>query len=50
MNMSKKDLSRRDFLKGAAGAAGVAAIGMLAGCGSKDPDPTPPPNPPPPHG
>lgn len=38
--MSKKELSRRDFLKGAAGAAGVAAIGMLAGCNGK-PDPTP---------
>ncbi len=42
--MSKKDLSRRDFLKGAAGAAGIAALGMLAGCGS-DPKPTPTPTP-----
>ncbi len=50
MNMSKKELSRRDFLKGAAGAAGVAAIGMLAGCGSKDPDPTPTPTPDAPKG
>ena len=41
--MSKKDLSRRDFLKGAAGAAGIAALGMLAGCGEKTPDPTPTP-------
>ena len=40
--MSKKELSRRDFLKGAAGAAGVAALGMLAGCNSpSDPTPTP---------
>ena len=40
--MSKKELSRRDFLKGAAGVAGVAALGMLAGCDSKsDPTPTP---------
>ncbi len=37
--MSKKDLSRRDFLKGAAGAAGIAALGMLAGCGG-DPKPS----------
>ena len=40
--MSKKELSRRDFLKGAGAAAGVAAIGMLAGC-TKTPDPTPTP-------
>ena len=39
MSEKKKQLSRREFLKGAAGAAGVAAIGMLAGCGSKDPAP-----------
>ena len=32
--MSKKGLSRRDFIKGAAGAAGIAALGMLAACGS----------------
>lgn len=42
MNMSKKELSRRDFLKGAAGAAGVAALGMLAGCNNNStPTPTP---------
>ena len=40
--MSKKELSRRDFLKGAAGAAGVAALGMLAGCnGDSESTPTP---------
>ena len=40
--MSKKELSRRDFLKGAAGAAGVAALGMLAGCtNNSTPTPTP---------
>ena len=38
--MSKKELSRRDFIKGAGAAAGIAALGMLAGCGSKDPQPT----------
>lgn len=37
--MSKKDLSRRDFLRGtAAGAAGLAMMGVLSACGS---DPTP---------
>lgn len=42
MNMSKKELSRRDFLKGAGAAAGVAALGMLAGCNnSSTPTPTP---------
>ena len=41
MNEKKKTLSRRDFLKGAAGTAGIAALGMLAGCGEKTPDPTP---------
>lgn len=40
MSEQSRKLSRRDFLKGAAGAAGVAAIGMLAGCGSKDPVPS----------
>ena len=40
--MSKKEISRRDFIKGAAGAAGVAALGMLAGC-AKTPEATPPP-------
>lgn len=38
--MSKKDLSRRNFLKGAAGAAGIAALGMLTACGG-DTQPTP---------
>ena len=42
MNMSKKELSRRDFLKGAGAAAGVAALGMLAGC-TNDSKPTPTP-------
>lgn len=40
--MSKKELSRRDFLKGAGAAAGVAALGMLAGC-TNDSKPTPTP-------
>ena len=35
--MSKKELSRRQFIKGAGAAAGMAALGMLAGCGSKTP-------------
>ena len=39
MSEKKKQLSRRDFLKGAAGAAGVAALGMLAACGETTPDP-----------
>lgn len=43
MNEKKKTLSRRDFLRGAAGTAGIAALGMLAGCGEKTPDPTPTP-------
>ena len=30
MNEKKKPLSRRDFLRGAAGTAGIAALGMLA--------------------
>lgn len=38
--MSKKELSRRDFLKGAAGAAGIAALGVLAGCSDKAPEAT----------
>lgn len=41
--MSKKELSRRDFIKGAAGVAGVAALGMLAGCAGKEPEATPTP-------
>ena len=40
MSEKKKQLSRRDFLKGAAGAAGVAALGMLAGCKQDAPTPT----------
>ena len=40
MNEKKKPLSRRDFLRGAAGTAGIAALGMLAACGEKTPDPT----------
>ncbi|NCC68713.1 MAG: FAD-dependent oxidoreductase, partial [Clostridia bacterium] len=33
--MSKHDLSRRDFLKGAAASAvGIAAMGLVSGCGS----------------
>ena len=40
--MSKKELSRRDFLKGAGAAAGVAALGMLTACGG-DTTPTPTP-------
>lgn len=36
-----KQLSRRDFIKGAAGAAGIAAIGMLAGCSDNESNPTP---------
>ena len=40
--MSKKEISRRDFIKGAAGAAGVAALGVLAGC-AKTPEATPTP-------
>lgn len=35
--MSKKSISRRDFLKGAAaGTLGVAALGLLGGCASDD--------------
>ncbi|HHV34188.1 MAG TPA: twin-arginine translocation signal domain-containing protein, partial [Syntrophomonadaceae bacterium] len=34
---SKKGISRRSFLKGAAlGTAGIASVGMLAGCGPKE--------------
>ena len=40
MNEKKKTLSRRDFLRGAAGTAGIAALGMLAACGEKTPDTT----------
>lgn len=36
----KKDLSRRDFLKGsAAGVVGLASVGLLGACTSKDPEP-----------
>ncbi len=35
MSEEKKQLSRRDFIKGAAGAAGIAALGALTGCGSE---------------
>ncbi len=35
MNMNK-ELSRRNFLKGAAGMAGIAALGTLAACGTPD--------------
>lgn len=41
MDEKKKTLSRRDFLRGAAGTAGIAALGMLTACGEKTPDPTP---------
>ena len=40
MSTEKKQLSRRDFLKGAAGAAGIAALGVLAGCNQETPAPT----------
>ena len=40
MKKQNKQLSRRDFLKGAGAAAGIAALGMLAGCGQKDPVPS----------
>ena len=43
MNEKKKTLSRRDFLRGAAGTAGIAALGMLAACGEKTPDAPRPP-------
>ena len=37
----KKDLSRRDFLKGsAAGVVGLASGGLLGACAAKDPEPT----------
>lgn len=36
--MAKKEISRRDFIKGvAAGAAGIAAMGVLSGCSSSEP-------------
>ncbi len=36
--MAKKEISRRDFIKGmAAGAAGIATMGVLSGCSSSDP-------------
>ena len=41
MNEKKKTLSRRDFLRGAAGTAGIAALGMLAAYGNSTTDPTP---------
>ena len=42
--MSKKELSRRDFLKGtAAGALSLAAVGVLSACGGEKADPTPTP-------
>lgn len=41
--MSMKELSRRDFIKGAAGAAGIAALGVLAGCSNNEPEATPTP-------
>lgn len=35
--MTKKSISRRDFLKGAAASTlGLAAVGMLGGCSSED--------------
>lgn len=38
----QKKLSRRDFLRGAAGTAGIAALGMLTACGNEsEPTPTP---------
>mgnify|MGYP001040037845 CR=1 FL=1 len=40
MSEQKKKLSRRDFLKGAAGAAGIAALGVLAGCKQEEPAPS----------
>ena len=40
MSEQKKQLSRRDFLKGAAGAAGIAALGVLAGCKQEEATPT----------
>ena len=42
MNKQHKELSRRDFLKGtAAGALGLAAMGVLGACQSKTAEPTP---------
>lgn len=36
--MAKREISRRDFIKGvAAGAAGIATMGVLSGCNSSDP-------------
>ena len=36
--MAKKEISRRDFIKGmAVGAAGIATMGVLSGCSSSDP-------------
>ena len=40
--MSKKEISRRDFIKGAAaGIAGVATMGVLSACGDNGSKPTP---------
>lgn len=42
--MNKKELSRRDFLRGtAAGALSLAAAGVLTACGTNDSEPTPTP-------
>lgn len=38
--MNRREISRRDFIKGAAGAAGIAALGVLAGCDSNEPTPS----------
>ena len=37
MSEKKKTLSRREFLRGAAGTAGIAALGMLTACGNPSP-------------
>lgn len=43
--MSKKELSRRDFMKGvAAGAVGLAGFGLLSACGNESDPPSPTPN------
>lgn len=40
----KKEISRRDFLKGsAAGVVGLASMGLLSACGAADASPTPTP-------
>ncbi len=43
MSEKKKTLSRREFLRGAAGTAGIAALGMLTACGNGTTDTTPTP-------